>query len=111
MKRRLLAALLIIFIFAGCGLLIKEAVLDAREDIADKNYKDAIASLESVEKDMSGLTNNQKAEIYLLKALAFRGADRFEEAYAALEIVKNKYSDCDFSAQAEVLLKKWQETD
>ncbi|MCP4749467.1 MAG: hypothetical protein GY866_01105 [Proteobacteria bacterium] len=107
MRRKLLAIFISLYLFSGCSLLIKEAVLDARNDISHKDYKSALSSIDEVESDLPKLTKSQRAEALLLKALALHGLERHEEATEVLNTLVADYSDCDFSAQAKILLAKW----
>ncbi|MBU3916482.1 hypothetical protein KKA14_13190 [bacterium] len=110
MRSKLIIVLLSVCFLTNCGLLTKEAVMDAHEDVFIRNYKEALNALEDVEPGLSDLTRNQQAEVYLIKAKALYGLDRFEEANKTLTILISNYSDCDFSAQAAALLKIWDTT-
>ncbi len=109
MRLKLIVVFIVVCLSGGCGLLTKEAVLDARDDIENKEYRDALVSLEEIESDLPDLTSNQRAEVYFLKARALYRLDRFEEANNALQIIVSQHADNDFSAQAKVLLEKWRD--
>ncbi|MCP3923058.1 MAG: tetratricopeptide repeat protein [Desulfobacterales bacterium] len=108
--KKIFTILLILLLLSGCSLLTKENVLDAREEIADKDYKDAVKSLESVESDINDMTPDQKGEFYILKARALFALERYEEAIFCLNKVIKLNPDSLFEVQAKVLLKKWSDS-
>ncbi len=108
--KKIFTILLILLLLSGCSLLTKENILDARDEIADADYKDAIKSLESVESDIKDMTPDQKGEFYILKARALHELERDEEAIFCLKKVIKLNPDSIFEAQAKVLLTKWNDS-
>lgn|GEM_PF-6686143 len=96
-------------LFASCGMLTKEALLDVRSDLNDREYQDALVTLESVESDLMTLNEYQQAEFYLLRARTLNALERYEEANEAVNILLSKYSNTDFSAQAFALKELWKD--
>jgi tetratricopeptide (TPR) repeat protein len=107
--KRLLSIILVIFLVSGCGLLVQENILDAREDLKDSQFKDALKSLDSVESDVKDMTPDQKGEYYILKARALHGLERYEEAIYCLNAILKHNPDSLFEAQAKALLTRWNE--
>lgn len=107
--KKLLSIILVIFLVSGCGLLAQENILDAREDLKDSQFKDALKSLDSVESDVKDMTPDQKGEYYILRARALHGLERYEEAIYCLNTILKQNPDSLFEAQAKALLGKWKQ--
>lgn len=105
--KKLLSIIFIIFLVSGCGLLAQENILDAREDLEENQYKEALQSLESVESDIEDMSPDQKGEFFILKARALHGLERYEEAKYCLNSILKQNPDSLFEAQAKALLTKW----
>ncbi len=107
MKYKFLSIIFIFFIFSGCGsLLTRENVTDARSDLVDGDYSSALASIELMEDEIPDLSDNQKAEVYLIKAKILHGLERDEEAKDYFNRIMKKFPKTHFSAQAKALMKK-----
>jgi outer membrane protein assembly factor BamD (BamD/ComL family) len=99
------AAFLLAVVLMGCATAQRGTMIQARSNLDEGNYKEALGKLADAEK-MVAPTPELQAEIVYLRAEAYEGLGRKDEAVGALKYLVDKFPDSSYAYQAKERLRK-----
>jgi outer membrane protein assembly factor BamD (BamD/ComL family) len=98
-------AVVLAVVLAGCAAAQRGAIIQARESLDEGDYKEALRKVVDAEKYTDPPPELQ-AEMVYLRAEAYEGLGRKDEAVGALKYVVDKFPDTSYAYQAKEKLRK-----
>lgn len=98
-------AIVLAVMLAGCSLALRVAMMQARGSLEDGEYRSALSKLADAESYTETVPELQ-AEIVYLRAEAYAGLGRKEEALGELKYLVGKFPDTSYAQLAKEKLRK-----